>query len=398
MELDAQAEGVCLILQSLNDLDAVDVGGSDHGQAGALNAVNSLVMPGGDILQLGRANDVVHPLGILLDDNVMTLVVTVGSSGRHTVSVVVSNTLILIIVGDILDEGDTANDAHHLLAAAGSQGGDVLINAISHIGVVGDIAGGVDAFALVINGNGDLEQRGADVLTANEEHTVDILHSLGDIGITIVSGLDLIGIGLLELAGSIDVGGEDIILSVIAHSITHDLIQLHGDTAGLLDHGLIVSVFLILTIIRPGKADDGLGTHLCGSRQHGLGHGLGGAGSGIICIAVRQTGPDSSLIHILGPLGQVGILHAGKTQDDSRSFTLGDLGSGIEFAAANAIDQALFGGQIQGAFISAAFGNISKDAGLSRGSRLLRGKTGIPDNQVYQFRAGETLIRGKSRC
>ena len=328
----------------------------------------------------------------------MALVVAVGGSGRHAVLVAIGNALGLVVVGDILDEGDAADDTHHLLTAAGSQGRDVVIDAVGHVGIVGDIAGGVDALALVVNGNRGLEQRGADVLAADEEDAVHVLHRLSDVGIAVLSGLDLVGISLLELAGGVDVLGEDVVLSVITDSVAHDLVQLNGDTAGFLDNGLVVGILLVLAVIGPGQADDGLGAHGGGSSQHGFSLGLGGGGGGAVSKAVGQAGPSGGLVNILGPHGQVGVGNFGKAQDDGCGLALGDLGVGIELTAANAVDQALLSGQVDGTLIGAALGNIGKDAGLGSSRGLLGGKACVVHHHIHQLCTGQAVRGGQSRC
>ena len=214
------------------------------------------MVPGRDIVQLGIAHDVVQPLRIIVNGNTVAGIGAVGGTHGHTVGIVIGNAQVLEIVGDVLDEAGTGHDAQNLLAAAGTQGGDIIFDAVRHQGVVGDIAGGVDLLALIGLHLRLGEERGAHVLAAGKEHAVNTLHHIGHIGLGEILGLDLIGIGLLEHTGLLQIGIQDLAVGVILHSGTGDLIQLHGDAAGSTNDFL--ESLIILGIALPGNTDDGL--------------------------------------------------------------------------------------------------------------------------------------------
>ena len=159
VELHAEAERLILTLDRLDDLHTVDRRRADDGEVRALNAADRLVVPGGNVLQLRGADDLIEPLGgVLIDDHIVAGIGAVRRADGHSVRVVVGRALLLIVVGDILDERAAGDDGHHLLAAADRERRHVFFKAVGHEHAVGDIARGVDLFALVLFLLGDLEQ------------------------------------------------------------------------------------------------------------------------------------------------------------------------------------------------------------------------------------------------
>ena len=285
MELHAQAEGVVLILHALNNGHAVVHGLGHHGQVGALHAADGLVMPGGDIGQSAGAHDAVQQ-GVGADQlHIVAGIIPVLSVGGHPVQVVVLRALLGVVVGDLLDEIGAGDDAHHLHAAAGGEGGHVIVDAVGHQGVVGDVAGGVDLLAAVGLLLRHCEQGGADVLTAGEEHAVDALHHLSHVGGGVVAGLDLISILLQQVAGIGHIGALDHAVRAVAHGRAGDLIELHRVAAGGLDDSLEAGIILVIGL--PGDADIGLADEGGAVLQHGLelalGHRRVGAVSDSVC-------------------------------------------------------------------------------------------------------------------
>ena len=235
------------------------------------------------------------------------------------------------------------------------------------------------------------EQGGADVLTAGEEHAVHVFHDRGHVALGEVLGLDLVGVGLAQHAGILDVSALDLAVGVIANRGGGDLRQLHGDTAGLLDDHLEGGV--VLAVALPGDADEGLARQSGAIVQHGLelvgGNGLGG-------VILQPGGQAHILGHvavILRPAGHPLIGGVQILQQDGSGLHLSGCDVGAEGVGSGAADQALGIGQVNGALILAALRHVGKGAGLGFILRQLAGVAGLFYQQSSQLATGQGGVR-----
>ena len=189
----------------------------------------------------------------------MAGIVPIGSIGGHPVQVIVLRALGGEVVGNVLDKVGAGDDAHHLHTTAGCKGGDVLLDAVSHQRIVGNIPGRVDLFPVIGFLLRLCKERGADILAAGKEHTIHLSHGLSHIGIGKVLCLDLVRVGLLKHAALLQTGAGHLVAAVILHSIGSDLGQLYCYTACCTDHG--GKCCIILRIALPADTDKRLAFH-----------------------------------------------------------------------------------------------------------------------------------------
>ena len=349
------------------------------------------MVPGGDVLQLRGADDLVEPLGgVLVDDHIVTGIGAVRRADGHSVRVVIGRALLLIVVGDILNERAAGNDGHHLLAAADRERRHVFFEAVGHEHVVRDIARGVDLFALVLFLLGDLEQRRTHILAAGEEHAIDGLHHSADVAGREILFLHLVGVFLLEHSALFEICGFDLALGIVLHRRARHLIELDGDGADGLEDRLVGVV--ILAVIGPADADDwlvgdrrGIFEHLL---EHRCGHGLGG----LVGQAVHQAGPDGHVVIVRRPVLQQRLVQASAAQDHRGRFQLCDSRVGRKRVLADAVDDALGVGEVDRAFKLAALGNILECACILGARFRLRGEAHVLDDLLRHFGAGQRGI------
>ena len=229
----------------------------------------------------------------------MAGIVPVGGVRGHPVAVIIGLALGLVIGRDVLNEAGAGDDAHHLHPAAGAQGGHVLAQAVGHQRIVGDVPGGVDLLAHVGLLLRHLEERGAHVLAAGEEHAVDAGHGLAHVAVGQVLGLDLVGILLLEHPALLQIGVQDLAVLVIGDRGAGHPVQLHRVAAGGADDRL--KGVIVLCIALPADADIGLANEGSAVLQHGLELGLGHASRPIIGEARGQAHADRRVLIVGGP-------------------------------------------------------------------------------------------------
>ncbi len=346
------------------------------------------MMPGGNILQLRGADNLIEPLGsILIDGHIVAGISTIRCVSRHSVRIVVGLSLFLIIVGDILNERAAGNNGHHLLAAADCERRHVLFEAISHEHVVRDIARGVDLFALVLFLLGNLEQRRAHIFAAGEEHAVDGLHHSADIAGREILFLHLIGVFLLEHAALFEIRGFDLTLGIILHSRARHLIELNGDRADGLENRLVGVV--ILAVVGPADADHGLVGDRRGIFEHLLKHCHGHRLGGLIGEPVHQAGPDGHIVIVCGPRAQKRLVQAGAAQDHCSGFQLRNRRVRGKGVLADTVDDPLGIGEVDHALILAALGNILESARFLCARLCLRRETHILDDLLRHFGTGQ---------
>ena len=344
-------------------------------------------MPGGDVVQRIRIHDVVQPRLLVNDLDAVAGVIPVGRSGGHTVQVVILRALLGVVVGDLLDKIGAGDDTHHLHAPAGSQGGHIIVNAVGHQGVVGDVAGGVNLLAAVGLLLRHREQGGADVLAAGEEHAVDALHHLSHVGGGVVAGLDLVGVLLQQVAGVLHIGALDHAVRAVAHGRAGDLVKFHRVAAGGLNDSLEAGIVLVVGL--PGDADIGLADEGGAVLQHGLELALSHRRVGAVSDSVRQSDPRRGGAVIRGPGGEHFLRDAGILHDGGGSFRLGGLGVRAESVCAGAADQPLGIGQVDVALVLAVLRHVGEHAGLALILGDLVGQTGALHQELGHLAAGQ---------
>ena len=110
-------------------------------------------------------------------------IVAIGRSRCHAMDFLIGlDALCLIIIRNILNEGDGIHNAHHQIAAAYVKNGNVMTAAVILQCVVRNIPGRIDCFTVIFFCLWYFVQGGADVFPTRSKYTIDSLHHSLDIG------------------------------------------------------------------------------------------------------------------------------------------------------------------------------------------------------------------------